>query len=173
MLAHSERWPRFSGNAPWCTCRRTRRPASLSPQPQMEVLHHATSAAAAGNSPRFWPGSAAGRRRRAVARVSVSTNVWVCSRIPGDAAGSCSTGKAIPEQRVKRQGREPPDTASPTPGAPSSLPPGDSHITGSRWKVWGQPAKADQQPVKGRSFLKAAELQVKQLRAEDRLTNTS
>lgn len=29
MLAHSELWPRFSGTAPWWTCRTTRRSASL------------------------------------------------------------------------------------------------------------------------------------------------
>lgn len=29
MLAHSGLWPRFSGTAPWWTCRRTRRSASL------------------------------------------------------------------------------------------------------------------------------------------------
>ena len=155
MLAHSGLWPRSSGTAPWWTCRRTRRSASLQAQPQMEGLCHATSAAAAGKSPRSCPGWAAGRWRRDVARTRISTTVWFCSWIPAGAAGSYSSGKAIPTQWVKRRGREPPDTASPTPGAPSSLAPGDSHITGSRWIVSGRPAQADQQPVEGRAFLKA------------------
>lgn len=134
----------------------------------MVVLRHATSAAAAGKSPRwFWAGSAAGQQRRAGARASLSTPAWFCPRTPEDAAGSRSTGKAIPARRVKRQGREPPDTASPTPGAPSSLSPGDSHITRSGWKV---SPKADQQPVRRQSVLKAAWSQVKQLHTHSALS---
>lgn len=98
----------------------------------MGVVDHAISTASAGNSPRFRPGSASGQWRSAAARVSLHPLVWFCSWIPADAAGSYNTGKAIPVRWVKRQGRETPDTASPTPGAPLSLSPGDSHITRSR-----------------------------------------
>lgn len=127
--AHWELWPSSPGSAPWMIWRRTERSTSPSPRPQTQDLHPSRSAASAESPTHLRPGyeGAASRMQ------DPSSPAWLPSWLSTAAARSAGTGAAIPARSARRQGRDPPDTASPTPGAPSACP-GASHISRSGWK---------------------------------------
>lgn len=107
----------------------------------MQVLHPGQSGASARSPTQNQSGSGVGVWGRAAARLGLSPAAPLPSSLSAAAVESASTGAAIPARWARRRGREPPDTASPTPGAPSPTP-GASHIT--RWEISGLSVRADQ-----------------------------